>query len=88
MFERLTPKKRRKKSVPERIVERLTAIVGGGTKKTKGKARAAGAKTKANTKAASSKAGASTRAAGSKAKAPAKRTRSRTTARKTARAAR
>jgi hypothetical protein len=80
MLERLTPKKKRKQTLPQRILAQLTSLTGGGAKKSKGKAKSTGAKAKG--------AGAKTKATAGKAKAPAKRTRRRTTERRTVRAGR
>jgi hypothetical protein len=86
MLEKLSPKKKRKASVPERVVQWLTSLTGSGAKrgsrKATGKAKATAAKGKST--------GSAAKRTGARAKAPAKRagTGTRTTARRKERAAR
>jgi hypothetical protein len=85
MLEKLNPKKKRKASLPQRVVQWFTSLPGGGAKqgarKGKGKAKATSARATRTT-------GATAKSAGAKAKSPAKRAGSRTNARRKAGAAR
>ena len=84
MLEKLRPKKKRKATVPERVVQWFTSLTGGGakrgTRKATGKAKATAAKGKST--------GTAAKSAGARAKGPAKRAGTRTRARRTERAAR